>query len=201
MLRSADNTAPDTVNPPDITTPVWDSNSRAVVLIVDMDVPRNGTRVQLLHYLASNITLARDNRTLVLPVSASAEAPYRQPSPPVGDFPHAYTVLLFPQPANFSIPAAFAQVLTDRVFFNTSAFVAATRLGNPMAANYFRVQNTTGTATTTFPPPASTPTTNGSASAPRPPQFPGAAAVTRGEGAWLVGLGALVAAGVTCFVL
>ncbi|KAF1956559.1 PEBP-like protein, partial [Byssothecium circinans] len=149
----------ETVNAPTITTPTWsNATARGVVLIVDSDVPRNNTRVQLLHYLASNVAIGSDGRTLTLSANASTEASYRQPNPPVGDTAHAYTVLLFAQPANFSIPAAFRQVLTDRVPFNTSAFVAAARLGSPIAANYFRVQNTTGTATTTFPPPASSPT-------------------------------------------
>ncbi|PVH96670.1 PEBP-like protein [Periconia macrospinosa] len=166
----------DTVNPPNITSPVWTSAGRGVVLIVDTDVPRNNTRLQLLHYLASNVTLSRDNKTLVLPPVASTEASYRQPSPPAGDIAHAYTVLLFTQPSNFSIPSAFRQVLIDRAPFNVSAFALATGLGNPLAANYFRVQNTTGTATTTFPPPASTPT-NGTSGRPSASPFRGAATV------------------------
>lgn len=171
-----------------MSTPVWTSTGRGVVLIVDTDVPRNGTRVQLLHYLGSNVTLsARDNATLTLPVG---EASYRQPSPPVGDFPHAYTVLLFSQPANFSVPAAFRQVLQDRVPFNVSAFTAAAGLSSPIAGNYFRVQNTTGTATTTFPPPASTPT-NGTSGRPSVSAFPGAAVTGAGEKSWLMSVAGL----------
>lgn len=170
-------------------------------MIVDSDVPRNNTRIQLLHYLASNVTLSpRDNRTLVLPPVASTEASYLQPSPPVGDVAHAYTVLLFTQPSNFSIPAAFRQVLTDRAPFNVSAFRLAAGLENPIAANYFRVQNTTGTATTTFPPPASTPT-NGTSGRPSASAFPGAAATVDGEKAWLMAMGGLALAGAMGFVL
>ncbi|CAI6338982.1 unnamed protein product [Periconia digitata] len=67
----------DTLNLPTITSPAWGSANRAVVVIVDTDVPRNGTRVQLLHYLATNVTMESGNRTLILPPAGVAEAPYR----------------------------------------------------------------------------------------------------------------------------
>lgn len=146
-------------------------------MMVDMDVPRNGTRVQLLHWLVSNVTLSsssNDNTTLSIP--SPGEASYRQPSPPVGDTPHAYTILLFAQPANFSVPSQFADVLQSRVFFDTSAFVAAAGLLEPVAANYFRVQNLTGTPTQSFPPPRSPSATPGNGSSSTPVASPGGAA-------------------------
>jgi hypothetical protein len=57
-------------------------------------------------------------------------------------------------------------VLESRVFFNSSAFVAAAGLPTPaLAANYLRVQNLTGTPTTTFPPPRPTGNETGEGSA------------------------------------
>lgn len=137
--------------------------------MVDLDVPRNGTRVQLLHWLASNVTLGSNN-ALNVPVG---QVPYLQPSPPVGDVPHAYTFIVFPQPANFSIPAQYADLAQNRVGFNTSKFVSDAGLGQALAANYIRVQNLTGTATTTFPP--ARPTASGAANSSAPAAFPGAA--------------------------
>lgn len=185
----------ETVNPPTISTPAFTSAGSAVLLLVDTDVPRNGTRVQLLHWLISNVTVSDSN--LVIPAESSALAAYRQPSPPVGDVAHAYTALLFEQPANFSVPAQFTDVLQSRVFFDTAAFAEAAGLGSAIAANYFRVQNTSGTATQSFPPPASTPT-NGTT--PPPAEFPGGA-VTLGERAWLVAVGTSVVAGLMAVLL
>jgi hypothetical protein len=184
----------DTVNRPTIGVPALTYTGNAIVLLVDTDVPRNGTRVQLLHWLISNASLSNDG--LTVPDESTALAGYRQPSPPVGDVAHAYTALLFAQPANFSVPAEFTGVLQSRVFFNTDAFVKAAGLGSPLAANYFRVQNTSGIATQSFPPPASTPT-NG----PSPPtEFPGAA-VMAGEKVWLMGVGTAVVAGLMAVFL
>jgi hypothetical protein len=142
-----------------------------------------------------NVTLASGNDTaLVIPPESQALAEYRQPSPPVGDVAHAYTALLFAQPANFSVPAQFNDVLQSRVFFDTKAFVEAAGLQSPIAANYFRVQNTSGTATQSFPPPASTPT-NGSTTPSEPPEQSSLGAGPFGHGAWFVGAGTAVVAG------
>lgn len=168
--------------------------------MVDSDVPRNGTRVELLHWLASNVTLDGNSSSLVIP---AGEAEYRQPSPPVGDVPHAYTFILFPQPENFSIPEEFNEVLQSRVFFNTSNFVAAAGLSQPaIAANYIRVQNLTGTATTTFPPPRATNATTGPSSTSPPLAFPGAApAGFGGATVFWAGLGTALVTGVLAFAL
>lgn len=170
--------------------------------MVDSDVPRNGTRVELLHWLVSNVTVT-DNATLTFPTPG--EASYRPPTPPGGDVPHAYTFILYEQPDNFSIPEEFTDVLQTRVFFNTSAFVAAAGLSEPaVAANWIQVQNLTGTATTTFPPPRATgngTATDGSPSA-TPSQFPGAAPAGLGsEGVFWAGLGTAILAGVAAIAL
>lgn len=169
--RSFSDTYTETAQPPSISSPVWFANSGTganlgIILMVDSDVPRNGTRVQLVHWVATNVSLATPLNIPAAPV------PYLQPSPPVGDVPHAYTFMLFPQPANFSIPAAYANLSMNRVGFNTSKFVADAGLVNPLAANYIRVQNLTGSATTSFPPPRATATPAANTSSPA--QFTGA---------------------------
>ncbi|KAH7401336.1 phosphatidylethanolamine-binding protein [Pyrenochaeta sp. MPI-SDFR-AT-0127] len=192
----------ETAQLPNISTPVWSSGTsgpqQGVLLVVDLDVPRNNTRVQLLHWLATNVTLAGTNQgPLNIP---NAPVPYLQPSPPVGDVPHSYTFVLFAQPANFSIPAQYSNLTANRVFFNTSQFVKDTGLGPALAANYITVQNLTGTATATFPPgrPTATGGTNGSTPIP----FPGAASSLEvgGKAIW-AGLATAVLAGVAAFAL
>jgi phosphatidylethanolamine-binding protein (PEBP) family uncharacterized protein len=200
----------ETASPPNISTPVrWasddDDNSTpplGVLLMVDLDVPRNNSRVQLLHWLATNVTLgtavSTSNSTpLVVP---NAPVPYLQPSPPVGDVPHSYTFVVFQQPANFSIPAQYSNLTNNRVFFNVSQFVRDAGLGQPLAGNWIQVQNLTGTPTTTYPPARSpTSTSGGNGSSPVP--FPGAAAQLMSERALWVGVSTALIAGFATFAL
>ncbi|KAF2849364.1 PEBP-like protein, partial [Plenodomus tracheiphilus IPT5] len=135
---------PETANPPSInfspSTPS-PSTSRAVLLMVDTEVPQNNTRVQLIHWLATNITLST---TTPLAIPSPQPVPYLQPSPPVGDIPHTYSFLLYPQPDNFSIPAQYADLAQNRIGFNVTQFVADVGLTEPWAGNYITVQNLTG---------------------------------------------------------
>lgn len=184
----------DLLRAPEISAPDITLSGRGILLMVDSDVPRNGTRVELLHWLVSNVTLSEEDSTLIIPTPGEAE--YRPPNPPVGDSPHAYTFILFDQPDDFSMPEEFNSVLESRVFFNTSAFVAAAGLPEPaLAANYMRVQNLTGTPTTTFPPPRATNGTSNDTPSSTPEQFPGAApGGLASEGFFWAGLGAAAAA-------
>lgn len=150
-----------TANPPNITTATYAANNsaRAVVMMIDLDVLRNNTRVPLLHWLAPNVTKVNpnaQNSTLNITnprAQGDRGAPYLQPSPPVGDIPHRYVQLLFAQPANFSTVLASYGNLSDtnnRVNFSYNAFIQRAGLGAPLAANYIRVQrlNTTNATTT-----------------------------------------------------
>ena len=79
---------------------------------------------------------------------------YITPTPPAGDGPHSYTVMMFNQPQGFSLPSAFASFFVDksdlsnRLNFDIASFVLASGLGAPVAANWFEVQNGTAVATT-----------------------------------------------------
>jgi hypothetical protein len=79
--------------------------------------------------------------------------PYQPPSPPVGDYPHRYTFLLYEQPRNFSIPSSVNA--SSRRGFDLEAFLSNSGLaqGAALAANYMLVANVSGPATTQFPPP------------------------------------------------
>jgi hypothetical protein len=166
--------------------------------VVDSDVPRNGTRMELLHWLVSNVTVSPGNTSALIFPPSGGEAPYRAPNPPAGDIPHAYTFILFSQPEDFAVPAQFTNVLQTRLPFNVSAFVQAARLGQGMAANYIRVQNLTGTPTTTYPPPRAT---NGTGPSPSAVPSPGAAnELGGGRYAW-VGVGMAMLAGLAAFTL
>ncbi|EMD68917.1 hypothetical protein COCSADRAFT_157307 [Bipolaris sorokiniana ND90Pr] len=78
------------------------NSSLYILLMIDIDVPRNNTRVPLIHWLAPNISLSSSS-SFIIP--SPNPVPYLQPSPPVGDIPHAYNFVLFEQPAGFQVPA------------------------------------------------------------------------------------------------
>jgi len=197
----------ETAQPPSISPRIWAADENgprsAVLLMVDLDVPRNGSRVQLLHWLATNVTRAVGNssseKPLIIPV---APVPYLQPSPPVGDVPHSYTFIIFPQPANFSIPAKYADLAQNRVGFNTSQFLkdAGISESTALGANYIRVQNLTGTPTTTFPP--ARPTQSGAQNSSAPLPFPGAAqSLDVGGATFWIGMSTALLAGVAAIAL
>lgn len=124
------------------------------------------------------------NTSLTIPtVDASSGASYRQPSPPPGDSPHRYVFFLYEEPADFTIPAAFTNVSNNRIGFQLASFVEAANLSPAYAANYLTVQNTTGTATQTFPSASftSTPTAGPTDTVP----VSGGAEVVAG-GSWMV---------------
>ncbi|KAH7095196.1 phosphatidylethanolamine-binding protein [Paraphoma chrysanthemicola] len=189
----------ETAQPPSIRSPAWSTDGngspQGLLLMVDLDVPRNGTRVQLVHWLATNVTLGNSNSSgSALLNVPNGPVPYLQPSPPVGDVPHAYTFIVFPQPAGFVIPPQYAGLTQSRVPFNTLQFVSDAGLGQAFAANYIRVQNLTGTPTTTYPP--ARPTSSGASNSSVPIPFPGAAQplAVGGTGFWAGITAALIAA-------
>src|SRR5436305_1811384 len=74
-----------------------------------------------------------------------------------------HLTFLYQQPADFSIPAGYIPFFENitasvynRVGFNLTEFVDKTNLGNPVAADWFLVSNTTSNAASS--PSAATPT-------------------------------------------
>lgn len=108
-------------------------------------------RTTRLHWWNLDVTQL-PNGTFTTPTSNSTSAAlYGGPMPGAGDIAHTYTLYLLPQPANYTLPAAIISGLYNpisvysRMNFSIEALVAS--VGEPVAATYFRVQNTTGTTT------------------------------------------------------
>lgn len=141
-----------TVYPPPGGTP----NTIYVLLMIDQDVPRNDTKVNLLHWLQPNLVATSEALSFVEVVdggSTAVGAEYIPPTPPGGSGPHAYTFLLFAQPSQWTIPAAYVTInppadTSARIDFDVVDFVSQSGLGEPLAANYLRVLNGTGAETT-----------------------------------------------------
>ncbi|KAF3904516.1 hypothetical protein AA313_de0210123 [Arthrobotrys entomopaga] len=123
-----------------------------LVLMVDPDAPspQNSSLGQILHWLQPGVQVpintrkvkSPDNTTTYLKLDTTSVrpiAPYRGPAPP-SQAPHRYTLMLFMQPnEGFSLPQGFEKYQggNDRRFFNTTAFIEASGLSNPIAGNYF----------------------------------------------------------------
>jgi hypothetical protein len=121
--------------------------------MLDLDVPLNGGTT-LLHWLVPDVVPNASNGQLTIPNTTDTPgAPYFGPAPPPGNA-HRYVELLFDQPENFEIPADFASInppknVTDRIGFDLEKFVEESGLKKLVAGNFFRVQNTTTTASGT----------------------------------------------------
>lgn len=72
--------------------------------------------------------------------NTTASTEYRRPDPTKGE-DYRYTLLLFDQPANFTIPTKFDQWIgphaIKRINFDFPGFVKDTGLQQPVAANFF----------------------------------------------------------------
>ena len=80
-------------------------------------------------------------------------ATYIPPSPPADGVAHHYTFILFLQPENWTVPAAFDEInrgqvdALSRLGFNISNFAGRAGLDVTIAANYIRVINGTASQT------------------------------------------------------
>lgn len=140
----------DTLAAPNIQAPKADDSAIYVALMIDSTFP-------VLHLLQPNLVASATNGTLIPSPSnndtALVGSPYVPPQPPAGDGAHDYIILLYPQPDDWNIPANYSNinppsVAEDVMGFDFADFVAASGLGDPVGANWWReVNETMGGAT------------------------------------------------------
>lgn len=152
--------------------------------MVDQDVQstQGDTRVELLHYFQPNLFGSSEVLSFdaeAVNATTAIGATYIPPTPPAGDGPHRYNILLYLQPEGFTVPTEFASIdppadVSARIGFDMAGFAKAASLGEPVAAVWFQVENkeggsanSTGSSSTTgaAAPTGSASTTTGSGSA------------------------------------
>ncbi|KAF2419788.1 PEBP-like protein [Tothia fuscella] len=111
---------------------------KALLVMLDLDVPRNNQRVTNLHWLSPNVDISQP--TASVPTTPPGGLAYRQPSPPPGDTPHRYVYYLYAQAQGFTVPAQSMAAIQMRLGFDVNAFAVAGGLGQPVAANFITVQ-------------------------------------------------------------
>ncbi|KAF2157441.1 hypothetical protein K461DRAFT_289758 [Myriangium duriaei CBS 260.36] len=130
-----------------------------MILLVDLSIPFDlfpadetktlvpglgPNRTTRLHWWQTNVTRNPKTGTFVYP-NNTALAPYAGPMPPQGDIFHDYVFWLFPQPKTFVPPSAAVvasyQDPGSTTRFNYSLPALVRQVGNPLAANYMRVEN------------------------------------------------------------
>lgn len=121
-----------------------------MLFMIDQDVAsKSGQPGQLLHFFEPNLSGASEVLFADSSVPNSTDASrvnYIPPTPPEGDGPHRYTLLLYRQPKGFQIPNSFSSFFppadnSARAGFDMAGFAQAAGLGNPVSGNWFRVQN------------------------------------------------------------
>jgi hypothetical protein len=125
--------------------PFGHHRARYLVLMIDLDVPRNDTTVPLLHWYQPDFIIKDKSRALsVQHFSKRQKAKYIAPSPPPGDSAHRYVQILFEQPDRYIFPPGFDKYLGKnpeaRMGFEIKEFIRAAGLGEPVAGNWFLVQ-------------------------------------------------------------
>jgi phosphatidylethanolamine-binding protein len=123
--------------------------------MVDQDVTRNGSKTTILHWFQPNLVATPDMLSVVSIMdgaSTAIGASYIPPTPPMDDTAHRYSFVLFEQPNLWVLPADYVTInppasTSDRIGFDLEALVAASGLGEAVAANYLRVINGTAAQT------------------------------------------------------
>jgi Phosphatidylethanolamine-binding protein. len=117
--------------------------------MVDPDWNKTSPPSVIVHTVVANLTTNVNSTS-----KANVITTYVAPQPMSGT--HNYTLFLFNQPSNFSIPVRYASFMetTDQTQLNRlnlplENFINQTGLGTPVAANYFRVTASNGTSTGT----------------------------------------------------
>ncbi|GKZ67914.1 hypothetical protein AnigIFM50267_002469 [Aspergillus niger] len=115
------------------------SSGPYLLLMVDPDYNKTTPPSVILHTVVANLTTAVNSSS-----DANVLASYIAPTPTSGT--HNYTLFLFDQPSNFSIPSRYESFMltvkgtpVNRVNLPLVSFLNQTGLGSPVAANYFRV--------------------------------------------------------------
>ncbi|KAL8902532.1 MAG: hypothetical protein Q9207_004630 [Kuettlingeria erythrocarpa] len=149
----------------------------------------NANRTTRLHFWQAGLTFSATDGTLVN--TTEPVAFYNGPMPPAGDIVHDYVFYLFQQEAGFAPPPEDSPFNVNnvnaesmnRMSFSVQRFAQGEGVGDLVAANYIRVQNTgsssgggsseNGTAGPTAS--SSMPSATGGVLAPSPSPFTGSA--------------------------
>ncbi|OTB05020.1 hypothetical protein M426DRAFT_22369 [Hypoxylon sp. CI-4A] len=153
-------------------------NGTYILLVVDPDAIQGDIETQAgLHTIQGNFTCDSGNistisNTTFLPLSSESEplAPYIEPEPQAQEqvVTHRYTLLLFNQPDNYSVPNTLSYALaldpsdvTNRLNFNIPEFSES--VGDSIVAGtYFDVDSPKAESTSTSTATPSTPTASAS---------------------------------------
>jgi len=99
-----------------------------------------------LHYLENDLTYGAvtDGSITLADSTAGPTIKYAGPGPAAGSGPHRYIWLVYPQPANFTVPATPAKG-GSVALFDLAKYKTASNLGSAIAGTYFTVEEGTGT--------------------------------------------------------
>ena len=124
------------------------------VIMLDLSVEANGPtapNTTLLHWILPGLSSSpKSTATTTALLSDEAPiAPYYPPGPPANQT-HTYALYLYDVPATFTVPTDYVPYFSNltasvynRVGFNVTDFAERSGLGEPVAANWYLISNTT----------------------------------------------------------
>lgn len=127
---------------------------RYAVVMLDLSVQANGPtapNTTLLHWILPGLSSSSKSTTTTTALLSDEApiAPYYHPGPPANQT-HTYALYLYDVPATFSAPAEYVPYFNNltasvynRIGFNLTDFAKRSGLGEPVAANWYLVSNTT----------------------------------------------------------
>lgn len=109
--------------------------------IADPDNTAPGQGQEYRHYLANGVEVQQGDDGRYGLNGGEVITSYAGPGPLVGTGAHRYTWLVYQQPESFTAPANLSSAGVGPSYWNFKAYVAETDLGEPVAANFFTVEN------------------------------------------------------------
>jgi len=117
------------------------TTAKYTIIMIDGDIAGatnpNGTNT---HWLQNDLSFSQAVNDVVSFTSTTAPViSYAGPGPASGSGAHRYTILLLPQPTDFTAPATPAAG-SSVTMISFPDYLQAAQLGNPIAGNYFTVE-------------------------------------------------------------
>ncbi|CED84989.1 Phosphatidylethanolamine binding protein [Phaffia rhodozyma] len=126
----------------------FDSDATFTVAMVDPSYAgADQSAGQTRHWLTNNVKLIGSAAPYSLNYTTEAITAYGGPYPASGDGPHRYTILLLPQPENFTAPAGLDTPGVQISTFDFAEYVSSSGLEQPVAGFYYQVEQGVATVT------------------------------------------------------
>nr|ULT85517.1 maleidride PEBP type 1 [Wicklowia aquatica] len=139
----------DVIDPPTLKPTFLQPDLTYIIFLIDPDVIQSGNATTILHWYQPDYRISSSTGFFIPPTTKGAE--YVGSQPPSGS-KHRYVFLLFEQPPSYVFPQCFESIfpvmVPTRAGFDIELFMRVAGLDDPVAANWFAVENKEEASTT-----------------------------------------------------